>query len=676
LDTSGATAAVDDPTLSCSITIGQHYNTVWYLYTPTQAATITVDTLSSNYDTILAVHTGARGSLTTVACNDDFSSLQSQVTYNASAGVAYYIEVASYAPGGGTLTLNASVSTPSTWAVKAPMGIARGWLGAAAVNGKVYVIGGNSDSFGFQPAKNGGTPTLDARFQSALETHVEVYDPSSNTWSSAASKPTGVASTGVAVINGKIYVPGGLNGSGNSRVVEVYNPATNSWSSVAPLPAALWATGVTAVNGKLYVIGGYDGSAVKNTCYVYTPAANTWSTCAALPSAREMVGTGVVNGRIYAVGGFDSGDNEQNTVSEYNPTSNTWTVKAPMPTARGGSGVVGYGNILYVCGGGWDVPLSSCVKYDVGTNSWSAFDSMNSARYALAMVQLNGKLYAEGGYYHGINSSANEENASLPVIHQISGQAGVSGATLSYGGGSTTADSSGNYSFTVPDGWSGTVTPSKAGYTFSPVNRTYTNVTVDQTGQNYIANLTATYRSVAAQDGWVVESSENSNIGRTVNSTLNIFRVGDDALNRQFRGFLSFNTASVPDNAVITSVTLRIRQQGQVGANPFATLGNIVADVKNGAFSNSNTLQIGDFQAVASKNAVLAFSNNPVNGWYSRALTPANFGYINKAGVTQFRLRFAKDDNNNHVAEYLMFCSGDYATVSYRPTLVITYYVP
>ena len=69
----------------------------------------------------------------------------------------------------------------------------------------------------------------------------------------------------------------------------------------------------------------------------------------------------------------------------------------------------------------------------------------------------------------------------------ISGNAGVAGAALNYTGGSTTADGSGSYSFDVKSGWSGTVTPSKSGYRFSPVSRTYSNVVADQTGQNYTA---------------------------------------------------------------------------------------------------------------------------------------------------------------------------------------------
>ncbi len=87
------------------------------------------------------------------------------------------------------------------------------------------------------------------------------------------------------------------------------------------------------------------------------------------------------------------------------------------------------------------------------------------------------------------NVLADQPNQNYTAIHayQISGNAGVAGATLKYTGGSTVADASGNYTFTVISGWSGLVSPSLNGYTFSPVNMSYTNITADLTGQNYTA---------------------------------------------------------------------------------------------------------------------------------------------------------------------------------------------
>lgn len=50
--------------------------------------------------------------------------------------------------------------------------------------------------------------------------------------------------------------------------------------------------------------------------------------------------------------------------------------------------------------------------------------------------------------------------------------------------------------------------------------------------------------------------------------------------------------------------------------------------------------------------------------------------YINKTGTTQFRLRFKLDDDNDNLADYMKFFSGNYTTSTSCPLLIIQYYVP
>ena len=79
--------------------------------------------------------------------------------------------------------------------------------------------------------------------------------------------------------------------------------------------------------------------------------------------------------------------------------------------------------------------------------------------------------------------------ATSPVI---SGNVGVPDAILSYTDGiakKATSKADGSYSLPISYGWSGTVTPSHACYTFSPTERTYSNVTTNQTTQNYTATF-------------------------------------------------------------------------------------------------------------------------------------------------------------------------------------------
>ncbi len=55
----------------------------------------------------------------------------------------------------------------------------------------------------------------------------------------------------------------------------------------------------------------------------------------------------------------------------------------------------------------------------------------------------------------------------------------------------TTADGNGNYSAIVSRGWSGIITPYKTGYTFTPENKTYSNLQSNQVNQNYTAQVCA-----------------------------------------------------------------------------------------------------------------------------------------------------------------------------------------
>jgi len=79
-----------------------------------------------------------------------------------------------------------------------------------------------------------------------------------------------------------------------------------------------------------------------------------------------------------------------------------------------------------------------------------------------------------------------------PSTSRISGtvrkdSSGLSGVTMTGLPGNPATDTSGEYSADVEHGWGGTVRPQKSGYSFSPLSITYSNITSDQTGQDYAA---------------------------------------------------------------------------------------------------------------------------------------------------------------------------------------------
>jgi CSLREA domain-containing protein len=193
---------------------------------------------------------------------------------------------------------------------------------------------------------------------------------------------------------------------------------------------------------------------------------------------------------------------------------------------------------------------------------------------------------------------------------------------------------------------------------------------------SYEAYLTLTLNSAGANDGWILESTETSNAGGTLNSSATTFNLGDNAQDKQYRAILHFNTAGLPNAAVIAKATLEIKKQGLVGTDPFTALGLLRVDMRKPFFGTTVGLLIGDFQATAGKSSVATFDPTPVGDWYSALLNATGMAYINKTGTTQFRLRFATGDNDNSIADYMKFFSGNYATASDRPTLIIEYYMP
>jgi hypothetical protein len=85
---------------------------IWFCYTASCTGDVTVSLLGSSYDTMLAAYDGC-GCYPAVddliACNDDFSnSYQSQITFEATAGNEYLIEIGGYASETGEGILNIS----------------------------------------------------------------------------------------------------------------------------------------------------------------------------------------------------------------------------------------------------------------------------------------------------------------------------------------------------------------------------------------------------------------------------------------------------------------------------------------------------------------------------------------------------------------------------------------
>lgn len=153
-------------------------------------------------------------------------------------------------------------------------------------------------------------------------------------------------------------------------------------------------------------------------------------------------------------------------------------------------------------------------RFDWGDGSYSTWSSSTSANKSwistgIYTVRSQARCSFDQNIVSGW-SSGRTVNISLPAA-VISGAVktkegkGIGKVTITFsnGGGTTSTNSSGNYSHGVGLGRSGTVTPSKTGVTFAPSSRNYTSVTSDQANQDYVVHFVTSslkYQGIVAQD--------------------------------------------------------------------------------------------------------------------------------------------------------------------------------
>ena len=270
----------------------------------------------------------------------------------------------------------------NSWATKANMPTARRGLVTASVNGIVYAIGGR------------GANEVNL-------TTVEAFDPAGiliYAWRSKASLPSPRAwASGAATINGKIYVPGGLNADANpTKTLFMYKPGTDTWVKKAAMPVASYGGASVAINGKLYVLTPAAGSTLLHR---YDPSSNSWTPRASGPLGHYHPVAGVIDGKIYVAGTMNADESASRRLSVYDPATNTWsTSKAPMPEDQAGAGGVVISGKLYAVGGFESSGAVSTLRvYNPATNTWVEKASVPTARGYLSAAAANGVLYGLGG---------------------------------------------------------------------------------------------------------------------------------------------------------------------------------------------------------------------------------------------------------------------------------------
>jgi hypothetical protein len=212
--------------------------------------------------------------------------------------------------------------------------------GAALVNGKIYMIGGDG------LARN-------------TWQHTQIYDLATGEASQGPMMRLPRAHFALGVSHNRIYIAGGgIEGLEPERASEYLDLGKNLWQPSAPMPHRGYVAGAVPLNGRLVVAGGETwgwGSSARNRHWsisqaavrVYFPEENRWILRPRLAWPIDTSTAQVVNWQLYLFGNY-------NEVEIYDLQSAVSQAFA-LPTAGGFAATsVAVGDKIYLIGGTLD----------------------------------------------------------------------------------------------------------------------------------------------------------------------------------------------------------------------------------------------------------------------------------------------------------------------------------
>ncbi|MEO6095950.1 MAG: kelch repeat-containing protein [Fibrobacteria bacterium] len=262
------------------------------------------------------------------------------------------------------------------WVLGTPMPTARVNFASAAVNGKIYVMGGHKDGAFLSP------------------THE--YSPETDTWAVKANMPHPRVDGDIAVHDGKIYVFGGytfvhFNTSTPTDQVDVYDPATDIWTSFAS-PIPVWGAIKTAsIGNEVYAFA--VGLEKNGEFAKYDFISDTWTHLGRIPKETDKgeirpfdYSVTAVSGKILVAGGMRNdnsiwwllnGREFSLKTFVYKPDVKDWDGITDLTRGASGCGLAVVEDRLYVIGG----TVSKNFYYgnpNGPTDSWTEIDDVYS----------------------------------------------------------------------------------------------------------------------------------------------------------------------------------------------------------------------------------------------------------------------------------------------------------
>ncbi len=269
-----------------------------------------------------------------------------------------------------------NTDSQSEWIYTTPMDGARKNSSVAALDGKIYVLGGESAS---GPLKS-----------------FAAYDTEKKTWEPLpdySGTETGICRAAMFAFHNEIYVIGGQTDSSTSakilNVVYTYNTETKQWQKKADMTEGRTNLASAVSKDRLYM---WTKAGTTNQTEIYNIKTDTWEK-AVMPDTSTVIDAASVDGRVFVL----KEDGEKMFWQEYLPEDNVFEdagTACPFAASdRYKASAVIHGRIYMVK----EAETKEVLVYDCYTDEWSRISAMNLAKKESALTAYGNELYSIGG---------------------------------------------------------------------------------------------------------------------------------------------------------------------------------------------------------------------------------------------------------------------------------------
>jgi len=176
---------------------------------------------------------------------------------------------------------------PVKWELVTHMPEAKKSMAYAAVDNKIYIIGGE-------------TPN-------GVSGKVDIYDINTNQWNNGKDMLVPVYDACSSVIGGKLYIVGGKDKENKIlNDMSVYDIELDQWSKQTPLIIPISGCSAFNYDGKLYVAGGENLDGSQKIIYQFDPENQIWTDIGQMNLPRSNFASTLITSQLYILGGSNN----------------------------------------------------------------------------------------------------------------------------------------------------------------------------------------------------------------------------------------------------------------------------------------------------------------------------------------------------------------------------------